>query len=160
MEIYVLFGQPGAGKTYIGGILKKYFGFYLYDGDQDMSQELKGAIVDETVTDDLRQEFFNKLIESVGALPHSKIVVTQTFIKEKFRKKFKDIFPKAKFILVETDVNIREKRVMMQERFQLPLEKWRKMFSLFEEPKVPYEIINNDVDGEEEIKKQLQVLLK
>jgi shikimate kinase len=36
MQLLVLFGLPGTGKTYVGKILEKDFGFFLHDGDTDL----------------------------------------------------------------------------------------------------------------------------
>src|SRR6185436_10166319 len=100
MKVIILFGLPGAGKTFVGKILEDYFGFYRYDGDQDMSQSLKDAIVAEKVTDEMRDEFFNTLIKSARVLikKHEKLVISQTFIKEKYREQFLQEIPDAEFV--------------------------------------------------------------
>lgn len=162
MEIYVVFGLPGAGKTFVGEIMQKYFDFFHYDGDQDMPEKLKTAIKkQELITDDLRDEFFNKLIASIKLLKtkYKKIVISQTFIKEKYRNKFLKQIPEIKFILVQTDTIIREKRLLQNKVFQLDIEYWRKMCAIFEEPKVDYTIIYNDHDGEENVKEQLHQII-
>lgn len=160
MEIIVLFGLPGAGKTFVGKILEKDFGYYFYDGDQDMSNEYKDAIVNETVTDDQRQNFFNRLIGSIKRLQQPKIVLAQTFIKDKYRVQFLKAFPKARFVLLQALTKIREQRLLFRDKFELPLEKWRRMSSVFETPEISHVVIINNLDGEEEIKKQLQLIIR
>lgn len=162
MELLVLFGLPGAGKTYIGKLLEKYFGYYFYDGDQDMPQQLKDAIVSETVTDQMRDAFFDRLIASIRGIQnrYQKIVVSQTFIKEKYREQFLTAFPNAQFIYVDADTPLREKRLLIRDSFRLPLEKWQKMSSIFEKPHIRHGILRNNTEGEEEVKKQLQLLIK
>lgn len=162
MKILVIFGLPGAGKTFVGKILEKYFAYHFYDGDQDMSQELKDAIVAGTVTDEMRQKFFDRLIFSVKSLQkdYAKLVISQTFIKEKFREQFLKTFLDAQFILIDTKTHIRENRLLIRDEFRLPIEQWRKMYDLFEIPKLPHKVITNDVDGETEMKAQLEILLK
>ena len=142
--------------------MNKYFGFHLYDGDQDMSEEYKNAISQEKVTEEIRDKFFSRLIKSVEKLQnqYDKIVITQTFIKEKYRLKFQRNFPHARFILIETRTDIREKRIMVRDEFELTLEKWRRMTEIFEEPKIDNSILYNDQDGEESLKIQLQLLPK
>jgi len=159
MEIYVIFGLPASGKTFVGNVMQKYFGFYHHDGDQDMTQKYIDAILQEQVTDEMREEFFSTLIASIKKLQQQKIVISQTFIKEKFRKQFLQSFPDAKFILVQTQIDTREKR-LPSNRFDLSLKKWRKMASIFEIPNITHSIIYNNEDGEENIKKQLQILIK
>jgi len=40
------------GKTYIGKIFEKYFSYYFYDGDYDLTKEMKMAIKErKTFTD-------------------------------------------------------------------------------------------------------------
>jgi len=158
-KLFIFFGLPGAGKTYVGKIAEKYFGYHLYEGDQDMSDDYKKAVVEETVNDELRQEFFDNLIERVNKLKEEKIVVTQTFIKEKFREQFLNTFPQAKFILIEASFEIREKRLLNKNRFELSLEKWQRMNKIFEKPQIPHEIIYNNDEGEEEVKKQLMKIV-
>lgn len=161
MEIYVIFGLPGAGKTYVGKIFQRYFNFFHYDGDLNMSQKLKDAIVKEAVTDEMRDEFFNKLITNVRDLKtkYDKIVISQTFIKEKYREKFLDKIPETKFILIETNSSIRENRIMSRDEFKLKIEQWRRIAALFETPSLEHTIIYNDQNGEENVKKQLLVIL-
>jgi len=158
MDLYVIFGLPGAGKTYTGKIAEKYFGFYLYDGDQDMSAKYKKAVTAEEINDDLRQVFFDQLIKSIGKLKEKNIVVTQTFLKEKFREQFLKEFPQTKFILVEASVEVREKRLLNLDRFTLSLEKWQRMSKIFEEPQIPHKIIYNNYEGEDAVKEQLEKL--
>lgn len=155
MKLFIFFGLPGAGKTYAGKIAEKYFGFYLYDGDQDMSDSYKKAVIEEIMTDTIRQEFFDHLIQNVKKLQEKKVVVTQTFLKEQFREQFLKAFPHAKFILIEASAEIREKRLPNHGRFHLSLEKWQRMNKLFEKPQIPCEIIPNNAEGENEMKKQL-----
>jgi gluconokinase len=162
MELVVLFGLPGAGKTFIGRLMQKHFGFYTYEGDESMPAALKQAIQkQEVVSDTLRDAFFEDLIEKVNKLQseHPKLVVTQVFIKEKYREQFLQAFPHAKFILVESPANVREARLLRQKTWQLDLPYWKKMADIFEAPQITHVTIQNTIEGEEEIKKQLQVLL-
>jgi len=162
MEIYVIFGLPGAGKTFVGRLMQKHFGFYAYEGDQDMPDSLKQAIEkQEVVSDTLRDAFFDDLINQVKKLrsEHDKLVVTQVFIKEKYRERFLQAFPHAKFVLVASSANVREARLMKQKTWQLDLSYWRKMAEIFENPQIEHSVITNNNDGEEEVKEQLQLLL-
>src|SRR5882724_2461874 len=127
MELLVLFGLPGTGKTYIGKILEKYFGYHFFVGDQDMPKRLIHALEkQEKVTDDMRQEFFDTLRESARSLQkkYKKIVVAQTHIKDIYRQQFLQEFPHTKFIFVETDTAIREDRLLKRKGFQVNIEYW------------------------------------
>src|SRR6266567_2459371 len=106
MKLFIFFGLPGTGKTYCSKIAEKYFGYQLYDGDNDLTSEMQKAIQTQAViSDDMRDIFFENLIESAKDLlrRYEKIIIHQTFIKEKYRKQFLKEIPEAKFVLVQTD---------------------------------------------------------
>jgi len=162
MKLFVFFGLPGTGKTFSAKVAKKYFGYHLYDGDNDLTIEMHTAIQKKaSITDDMRTNFFTNLILSVKKLQkkHDKLLVHQTFIKEKYRKQFLIAIPDTKFILVKTDIKIREKRLNERKTFPLEENYARRMSSLFDEPDIPYAILYNNADGEELIKEQLQKIL-
>lgn len=162
MSLYILFGLPGVGKTYAGNVFKDQFNYHLYDGDRDMSKEMRDVILSRgDVSDEMRDEFFERQLVQVKNLinKYKRLVVTQTYIKEKYRKKVLEAFPQARFILVETDTKLRESRLAKRVEFPLDMEYARRMCLLFEEPKIPHELILNNVEGEEEIKRQITLLL-
>lgn len=162
MLILVLFGPTGAGKTYIGKLLAKDFGYYFYDGDADLTAEMKQALNSmKIITDRMRQKFITKLIRSTLRLSHNhdKLVVAQTFIKDKYRQRLLKKLPQAKFILVKTPEALRHQR--RRERADYP---WnenyvKKMDALFEPPQVPYMTITNDSTGTANLKSSLRRLL-
>src|ERR1035437_4659182 len=161
MQIVVLFGLPGAGKSFVGKVLQEYFGYHHYDGDISMSdQMLKAISTQDVITDLMRDSFFQKIIENTMSLKnkHQKIVVSQTFIKEKYRNLFLKEFSEAKFMLVQTFPSIRETRLLQRKNFPLDLEYSRKMCLNFDTPNIIHSVVNNDSDGEESVKKQLQLL--
>jgi gluconate kinase len=162
MSLVVLFGLPGTGKTFVGKVFEKYFNYYFYDGDNDLTPEMKKAIKTKTVfTDQMRDIFFKILINKIKVLSekHTKLVVAQTFIKEKYRIDLLKKIPNAKFIFVETKIDIREKRLMERIDYPLDLEYARKMEENFDKPKINYLIIVNNKDGDEEIKNQISTVI-
>lgn len=162
MSLIILFGLPGTGKTYVGKIFEKYFNYHFYDGDNDLTEEIKQAIkVQRVFTDRMRDVFFNRLIKQIQKLAakHKQLVVAQTFIKEKYRLQLIKVIPETKFVLVETKKEIREKRLIDRVDYPLDLEYARTMERNFEEPKINYLVINNN-DGIKNIKKQIDSLLR
>ena len=163
MSLIVLFGLPGTGKTYVGEIFKKHFGYYFYEGDNDLTPEMKEAIrIQKVFTDQMRDIFFEGLTNSILKLKskYDKIVVAQTFIKERYRINLISKIPETKFILIETESSLREKR--LTERTDYPLEKEyaRKMVDNFDRPEIDHWTIINDISGKESIKKQVSFLEK
>lgn len=161
--IIILFGLPGAGKTYVGKLLHKHFGFTFYDGDHDVTDAIKAAIETKTpFTDEMRDEFFLKLFHSMDRLSkqHENLAVAQTFIKERFRLQALERFPDARFILVKTKSSIREER--LEGRVEMHLEKnyARQMVRNFDHPQIEHSILNNNEEGEAELVERLEKILK
>ena len=162
MALIILFGPTGAGKTYIGKLLEQEFSYYFYDGDGDLTEEMKQALNSMMViTDRMRQKFITLLINSTDRLCHNhdKLVVAQTFIKEKYRQRLIKKLPQAKFVLVKTIPALRYQR--RQKRADYPWDETyvKKMDSLFETPKVPHQILTNDSTGSDSLKFSLRRLL-
>lgn len=163
MSLIILFGLPGTGKTYVGRIFEKYFDYYFYDGDNDLTPEMLEAIKTKTVfTDEMRDDYFKILIAKIQSLSKKNInlVVAQTFIKEKYRLDLLNKIPETKFILIETKKEIREKRLMERVDYPLDLEYARKMEGNFDKPKIGHQIISNTQLGEENLRIQINSLLR
>jgi len=162
MQVIVLFGLPGAGKTFVGKVLQEHFDFYLYDGDISLPNDMKDAINIKTViTDVMRDVFFQNIIKRSRQLTvkYKKIAIAQTFIKEKYRKLFINQILGARFILVQTNKTIRETRLAQRKDYPLDLEYARKMCMNFDTPQIDYDIVSNDIDGKVNIKQQLRLFL-
>lgn len=150
MSLIILFGPTGAGKTYVGKLIQKEFGYHFYDGDTDLTDEMIKALnTMEPITDPMRDRFFERLLTSIDKLVrrHSKLVVAQTFIKEKYRRQLLKRWPEAQFILVKTRREVRYQR--RQKRANYPWNETyvKKMDALFEPPKIPHQVLTNDNIG-------------
>ncbi len=159
--VLIVFGLPATGKTFVANIIAKY-GFFFYEGDSDMHEDLLETIANKLpVTDEQRDIFFAKLISTITALSkkHTNLVVAQTFIKEKYRKQLLAQIPDAQFILITTDTNVREKRLKKRTTFKLDPKYAKRMCELFEQPSIHYFTINNTKDGEKEVGEQVEKLL-
>lgn len=161
MCLYILFGLSGAGKTFVGNIFQDSFDFHFYEGDKDLTEEMKEAIHTKTVfTDKMRDVFFQKLLQSTKKLisQHKRLVISQTFIKEKYRTLFLNEIPDVKFILIDTNSQLRESRLKKRIDSVLDIEYTRIMCRNFEKPKIDHQIISNNSEGKEEVKKQISLL--
>lgn len=158
MKIIVVFGLPGTGKTFVGKVFQEYFDYHFYDGDQDLPYEMQNAIKrEEKITDSMRDLFFKKIIYETQALQkqYERIIVAQTFIKEKYRNLFLSTIPQTQFIFVQTDTHIRETRLLKRTSYPLSIKYTRDMISLFESPTISHVVINNNEIGKKSIKKQI-----
>jgi gluconate kinase len=159
--LYVAFGLPGAGKTYVARTFEQ-FGFTMHDGDDNLPDAMRTAIAaSQPIDDGLRDEFFARIIESATRLwpDNPQFVLAQTFIKEKYRRQFLDHFPAARFVLVVADVAVRERRLAHRTHQSLDPDYVRKMDLIFEPPRIPHQLITNNADGDAHIRQQITVLL-
>ncbi|OGH20379.1 MAG: hypothetical protein A3D74_01055 [Candidatus Levybacteria bacterium RIFCSPHIGHO2_02_FULL_37_13] len=158
--LLIVFGLPGAGKTYVGNLLRDEFGFYFYEGDRDLTDEMQQALKEKKLfNDSMRDVFFKNLIGKVSQLHKTKkhLVVAQTFIKEKYRNRLLKSLPHARFILVQTENALREKRFL--QRNDLDLNYVKGMVKLFEKPNVEHFKIENNTDGKIQLLKKLENIL-
>jgi gluconate kinase len=163
MSLIILFGLPGTGKSYVGRIFEKDFDYYFYDGDNDLTDEMKEAVkIQKIFTDRMRDIFFKKLINNIQKLrsKHNRLVIAQTFIKEKYRISLCKKIPETKFILIKTKKSIREKRLSKRIEYPLDLKYVKKMEKNFDKPIINYSVIINNEDGEVDIDKQINLLLR
>ena len=159
--LYILFGLPGSGKTYIGKIFEKYYGYHFYEGDLDIPMDMKQNLLQEqSITDNMRNSFFTKLINSTHQLQatHTNLVIAQTFIKEKYRQQLLTEMPYAKFVLVRVDNSVRKQRLL--HRHDYPLKYLMNMETYFDKPEIQHTVITNNEPGEKKIKNQVETLLK
>lgn len=160
--LLIVFGLPGVGKTFVGKILQKKFGFYLHDGDKDLPEDMHVVLEKNgTITEEMRDEFFGNILRSLHYLheQHKDIVVAQTFIKEKYRKWVQEQFPDAKFLLVIAPDEVRENRLKLRKDYPLNISYARQMVVNFDEPHIQYMEIDNATDGEKQVKEQLMKIL-
>lgn len=160
-KLYVTFGLPGAGKSYAAKVFER-FGFYVHDGDVDLPDVMRVAIANQQPIDDtMRDEFFRRITEHIRLLlpDHPRLVLAQTFIKEKYRRRFLETFPQAQFVLVIAEDPIREQR--LERRTNQPLEPnyTRKMIAMFEPPHIPYATLSNSSDGDHSLEAQIRQLV-
>lgn len=159
--LLIVFGLPGAGKTYVGKLLKDEFDFYFYDGDNDLTDEMRQALKDKKLfNDSMRDVFFQNLINRLLQLDKTKkrLVVAQTFIKEKYRNQLLKVLPHTIFILVQTKKALREKRLL--QRNDLDQDYVKSMVKLFEKPTIKHFQIANDTDGKIQVIKKLEKILR
>ncbi len=161
--LYILFGLPGAGKTFTGNIFQKNFGFYFYDGDALLPGDMREAIhTQKKVTDAMRDRFFASILRKIEELKsaHTHLVIAQTYIKEKYRQQVLKKFPDAQFVLIENNDPIRSERLLHQNTYPLTLAYVRKMVANFDAPNIPHRTITNNSDGEEELLAQVRDFLQ
>jgi gluconate kinase len=160
-KLLIIFGKPGAGKSYVAEILQKQFGYFSFNGDDALPADMKKKLFKkEKITDDMRDRFADHMIAMINTLisQHTYLVVHQTFLKEFMRKMLLEVFPDAQCILIECDDTVREQRYMKRGYFNLGLPYLRLMTDLFEPAGIPHKTINNNKNGTTDILNQLKLL--
>jgi gluconate kinase len=160
--LFVAFGLPGAGKTYVARTFED-FGFTMHDGDDDLPDVMRAAIAaSQPIDDSLRDQFFARIIASAERLwpANPRLVIAQTFIKEKSRRRFIEHFPAARFVLVEAALDVRERRLEQRTHQALDPDYVRKMDLIFETPHIPHQVLTNNSDGSTHIKAQIEQILR
>lgn len=113
--IYVLFGPPGVGKTYIGQLVSKALGWHFFDADILYDDELKFLLRNGKYTQEVRDKFVDKLIattEGLLAKGSRNLVIAEAFTKEKNRCDFLNYFDnQVTYIMVGANKSLAEKRM-------------------------------------------------
>jgi gluconate kinase len=159
MLIY-LFGLPAAGKNYVGEVLAEEFGFTFYDGDHDLTPEMRQAVREQrSFTDPMRDRFYAALIARLAELrrEHPFLAFGQATFKERHRRLIADAFPDVVFMLVEADEAVRMGRLAAGDNPVTP-EYARRIAAFFEPPEHPHFVVHNN-HGRQEVVRQLAALL-
>lgn len=157
-DLILLFGLPGAGKSFVADILNESFGYTHHNGDEDLPPSMKEALFQKApITDRMREEFTEHMISSLVRLTkaHTKLAFHQTLLKEFMRKRLQKEFPHALFILVTSETATREERYMNREYFNLGLPYLRQMSQAFDPPGIRHRILVNQQEGKNNILSQL-----
>jgi gluconate kinase len=159
MFIY-LFGLPAAGKNYVGQVLADEFGFEFYDGDRDLTPELRDAVRhQQPFTEAMRDRFYARLVERIAELRliYADLAFCQATFKERHRQQIAAAFPDVVFVLVQAEEVVRMAR-LREGSTAVTVEYARQIASFFEPPRHEHRVIDNN-GGREEVVRQLADLL-
>jgi gluconate kinase len=165
--IYVLFGPPGVGKTYVGKLLslQKKVGFF--DADNLLDETERVLIRKGEYNLDARIIFFEKLIKYLGDIYPSKfenLVVAQAFTQEKNRIQFMNSLKnRVKFIRVVCSKGITQKRIKSRfnvENHVISPQVFDTIWGEFEEPKIAHSVVINEGNTDESLLSQLDTIME
>lgn len=162
--LIILFGLAGAGKSYIGNTMQKVLKIPFYDGDVDVPLRMKAALANkQKITTTMRDEFFEILFKNVEKELQKQptLIVSQTFLKDKYRKQAMERFSNVVFVLVQAFPKVREQRLARRATL-IPVSGHyaKNMDRRFQQPTVPYLLITNNKEGDSEIILQIEALKK
>lgn len=150
--IYVLFGPPGVGKTYIGQLLSRTFDLPFFDADTLIDSEEMQLLQSGTYNQHARDNFVEKLINHVQSIVDYRegvqdLLVAEAFTKEKNRVEFMQNFPrKVCYIMVKAPLEVaknRAKKRFGEIKHVINETALKLIWSEFEPPKLSYMSLNN-----------------
>jgi len=123
-RLFIIFGNPGVGKSLAGSLLEEHFGFLWYDADVDVSPEMEECIKSGVpFSQEIRDKYFEKVVRRThDFLSRAKekgnnhVVLTQALIKRKNRDQFRDNFPNAEFLWIVTRDEIANGRIEIRQQ--------------------------------------------
>lgn len=168
--IYVLFGPPGIGKTYIGNLLSKEKRWSFFDADTIYSSDdaLRYLLKEGKYDQGARDRFVEKLMMTVqnllGQSRGKDLVVAEAFTKEKNRKEFLKYFDnQVTYIMVHASRNLalqRMKARLLKEDHVVDKNVFDFVWDEFETPKIPYKLLENYNRSDKEILKEFNGLIQ
>lgn len=145
-----LFGPGGSGKSYVAGILANEFGFYHYEGDNDIPEEMLGYINrNQTVPEHIRDDYYRLVMSRVERIipQHERFVLTLVFPYERYRHMYMERFPDIIFVLADCGMDKRLERINTRATHPTN-DLWTLgRASAFESPKIAHYVLDNSSDG-------------
>ena len=168
--IYVLFGPPGVGKTYIGGLLAKDKAWHFFDADTIYlnDDELRYLLASGRYDQKVRDKFVHKLIMTVQHMlaveGDRDIVIAEAFTKEKNRDEFMRFFDgQVQYIMVHSSRDLAFQRMrsrMIKEDHVVDENVFEFVWDEFEVPTIPHKILRNVEKSNAEIIEEFNNLIQ
>jgi gluconokinase len=148
MKVF-LFGQIGAGKSYLGKLLARDFGFTFHEGDDDITPAMRQAIdAREPFSAEMRIEFTDILSARIEKLnrAHSRLCVAQALFKNVERHRLRARFPELVFVWVKASPAVIASRLRDRRGHIADLAYAEFANPYFEAPDFPCVSIDNEGD--------------
>lgn len=112
--ILFLFGLSGSGKSYVGDLIGELTGRYVYDADDDITDEMILALKEKRpFTEKMRDQYFPVVVEKVLSLRqrYKFLVVTQGVYKQRHRDYLEAKIPNMEMIFINVSDQFISKRL-------------------------------------------------
>jgi len=160
--LVVLFGLPGAGKSFAGRLLRDEFGYHLHEADDDIPADYKRDVAaGQVVSDERRDAYHRRLVERVAELraAHPRLAVAVPLLRDQHRHWLAERFPDALFGLVVCAAGPWEVRLAGRTH-TVGLDYARKIAALYEPPTLPHVTLDDSAEGSKPLLEQLRRLLE
>ena len=159
--LLILFGLPGAGKSFAGRLLRDRFGFYFHEADDDIPDDYRRDVAaGQVVGDDRRDAYHRLLLDRLAELQavNPRLAVAVPLLRDRHRRWIAGRFPEAKFILVHCGPAIWQARLGGRTH-TVGLAYAQKIISLYEPPTIEHLTLDDSADGDEALERQLAAVL-
>lgn len=159
--LLILFGLPGAGKTYAGQLLAREFGFHFHEADDDIPDDYRRLVTaGQVVPDERRDAYHRALLDRLAALSaeHPRLAVAVPLLRDRHRHWIRARFPEAVFVLVECAAGPWEAR-LANRTHTVGLDYARKTLALYEPPTLPHATLDDSADGAAGVREQLAAIV-
>ncbi len=160
--VIVLFGLPGAGKSYLGKLLEKAYGFTFLEGDNALTDDMKECVKNkESFTQEMRDKFTQILIDRISLVKkvtnNAPVVLSQALFKRKNREEIQEAFPGCFFVHVTSSADILFSRLLKRGDDVTPgyAEKIMPYLELPDDDALNTFTVNNDEEGGEACVKEI-----
>ena len=159
--LIILFGLPGAGKSFAGEILRADFGYTFHEADEDIpddyrQQVLAGQVVGEPMRDAYHQHLLARIAELQTA--HPRLAVAAPLLRDRHRQWIHARFPEAVFILVRCDQPVWQARLAARTH-TISLAYAQKVAGMNEPVSVPHVVLDDSGEGANGLRRRLAKIL-
>lgn len=164
--IYVLFGPPGVGKTYVGTLLSEQCKAKFLDTDDLYSPEEIELVRTKKFDNEAKKRFVVKVVDRIKSMesgPEDVVLVAGAFTTEESRKMLLRLTESViTFIRIEagreTGMLRARKRLEMGDHI-ITEAILKRQWDLFEEPSFSYKQIFNENQSDQELLQQFTSLI-
>jgi gluconate kinase len=159
--LLILFGLPGAGKSFAGQILEAEFGFTFHEADEDIPDDYRQLVLaGQVVEEPMRDAYHRHLLERIAELQkaHPRLAVAAPLLRDRHRQLIHGRFPEAVFILVTCDPPAWRSRLAARTH-TISLAYAQKVASMNEPVTVPYVVLDDSSDGTSGLRRQIAEIL-
>jgi gluconokinase len=148
--IKFLFGKAGSGKSHIGEVASRSYGFHFHDADGDLPDAFRKAMErGGGVTEEMREEFTAILIATIQRLAstHRNVCISQALVRNRMRERILQAVPSVELVWVDAPEDVISARLESRPDHIASKPYARMVNSLFELPTVPHAKFVNDNDA-------------
>ena len=159
--LLILFGLPGAGKSFAGQLLSAEFDFTFHEADEDIPTDYRQRVIaGQVVGEAMRDAYHRHLIERMAGLwnAHPRLAVAAPLLRDRHRIWIYERFPRAVFVQVQCNSQTWQARLQARTH-TISLEYALKVASLNEPVTVPHGVLENSREAASEVRAQLARLL-